>query len=183
MKRLLSIVVVTFCVILILPACRNILERSKPRAYSNSLKTPEEVVKVFCDMDAAGKRLSSSTWSELLPYIDWKDEAMESVAVVISGFKVLGVERGDNVAEINVTYDVIGEYNLDKLVPTKSIEKVLFTVIKTDNGWKISSPDTMVPHVSAKPLIIHLERIIKMESDSSAVKEIQDRIHTLESLK
>jgi hypothetical protein len=158
------------------------LWRSKPRVYSNSLKTPEEVVEVFCDMDAAGKRLSSSTWSEILPYINWREEAMESVAVVVSGFKLSRIEKTNNVANIVVEYNVIGKYWPEKIEPKRSIEKISFKVIKTDTGWKINSPDTMVPHVLSSFLIAHLEKVSKNESDFNAVREIQDKIRMVRKL-
>lgn len=177
MNKFLLIGSVLFTLILSLVACeRTTSWRSKPRVYSNSLKTPEEVVKVFCDMDAAGKRLSSSTWSEMLPYINWREEAMESVAVVISGFKLSRIERTDNVANIVVEYNVIGKYWPEKLEPKVSTEKVSFAVIKTDVGWKINSPDTMVPHVLPNFLVSHLEKVLKREHDIYAIKEIQNRI-------
>lgn len=183
MNRFFLIGVVLFSLTLSLLGCeRNTFWPSKPRVYSNSLKTPEEVVKVFCDLDAAGKRLSSSTWSEMLPYINWREEAMESVAVVVSGFKLSRIEKTNNVANIVVEYNVIGKYWPEKIVQIKSIEKVSFAVIKTEAGWKIKSPDTMVPHVLPNFLISHLERVLKKENDVNAIKEIQDRIRMIKRL-
>jgi hypothetical protein len=174
---------VIFSVLLTMLACDcSKVWRSKPRVYSNSLQTPDDVVKAFCDLDAAGKRLSSLTWSEMLPYINWREEAMESVAVVISDFKVLSIKKADNVADIVVEYDVIGKYWSDKYEPTNMIEKVSFTVIKTEDGWKIKSPDTMVPHVFPNYMISHLERVLKEEKDVNAIKEIQKRILRIKKL-
>ena len=183
MNKFLLIGSVLFTLIFSLVACeRTTSWRSKPRVYSNSLKTPEEVVKVFCDMDAAGKRLSSSTWSEMLPYINWREEAMESVAVVISGFKLSRIEKTDKVANIVVEYNVIGKYWPEKIEPKKAIEKVSFTVIKTDVGWKIDGPDTMVPHVFPDILVSHLEKVLKKENDVNAINEIQNKIRMIKKL-
>lgn len=182
MIRTILASIVGFCVLFTTTACDRIQQMSRPKVYSNSLKTPEEVVKVFCDMDGSGKRLSSLTWSEMLPYISWPEEAMESVAVVISGYKILKAKKTNESADIIVEYNVVGKYWPEKLMPIKTVEKVTFIVIKTEAGWKIKSPDTMVPHVLAQSLISHLERIVKKESDSKTAKEIRDRIHALENL-
>jgi len=183
MNRLIIHAAVVCCVMLTMLACdRNKLWKSKPRVYSNSLQTPDEVVKIFCDMDAAGKRLSSSAWSDMLPYINWREEAMESVAVVISGFTMSSIKKAEHVADIVVAYDVRGRYWPEKLEPSKSIERVSFTVVKTDAGWKIKSPDTLVPHVLPGYMISHLEGVLKKENDANAIKEIQDRILTMKKL-
>lgn len=172
-----AFIVTVICALLAMTACE-----SKPKVNRTALLTPEEVVKVFCDLDASGKRLSSLTWSEMLPYISWPEEAMESVAVVISGYKILKAKKTNESADILVEYNVVGKYWPEKLTPIKTVEKVTFIVIKTEAGWKIKSPDTMVPHVHSQSLITHLKRIIKKESDPKTVKEVQDRIHALESL-
>ncbi len=159
-----------------------LLQNSKPKIYSNSLKTPDEVVKAFCDLDAAGIRLSSLTWSEMLPYISWREEAMENVAIVISRYKISSSKKTDKAAEILVEYAIIGKYWPEKLTPAKTIEKVPFSVIKTDAGWKINSPDTMVPHVYAESLIKQLESVKKRENKPDTIKEIQDRIQMVKTL-
>ena len=56
------------------------------KIYSNTLKSPEEVVKVFCDLDANGKRLSSTTWSEMLPYIMWPDEPGWDTVILVTSY-------------------------------------------------------------------------------------------------
>lgn len=183
MIKTILVTFVGFCVLFVITTCDRIQQISRPKVYSNSLKTPDEVVKVFCDLDASGKRLSSLTWPEMQPYIIWTEEAMESAAVVISSYKLSVEEKTNQAASIIVEYDVLGKYWPGKLMPVKAVEKVTFTVIKTEVGWKIKCPDTMVPHVLPESLITHLEKIEKKEDDPNVVKEIRNRVQVLERLK
>jgi hypothetical protein len=130
---------------------------SKQRSYSNSLKTPEEVVRVFCDLDASGTRLSSSTWWDIVPYITWREEAMESAVVIISGYNLTHINKAEHKAEILVEYKVVGKYWDRRFSPGSSIEKISFNVIKTDTGWKITNLGTTVPHIYPQIFLAGLE--------------------------
>lgn len=130
---------------------------SKPRTDSNSLKTPEEVVKAFSDLDANGARLSSSTWRNVVPYITWQEEATESAVLVITGYDLTGINKTDNKAEILVEYKVIGKYWNRKFTPGSTTEKVPVNVIKTYSGWKITNLGTTVPHIYPQIFLEGLE--------------------------
>jgi hypothetical protein len=152
--------------------------KSKPKSYSNTLSTPEEVVALFCDMDFSGKRLSSLTWSEILPYTTWPDEPGWDTVLVVSKYSLSDVKRSNNTADITVEYHVVGKYGTELLQMDK-IEKVPFKVIKTENGWKIKSPDWMMPHVSPMTLLSNLEGRLKEERDSSISNRLRQEIAIL----
>ena len=154
--------------------------KSKPKSYSNTLSTPEEVVALFCDMDFTGKRLSGLTWSEILPYITWPDEPGWDTVLVVSKYKLSDVTRSANTADITVEYHVVGKYGT-KLLQMDEIEKVPFKVIKTENGWKIQSPDSMLPHVSPMTLLSNLEGRLKEEQDSSISNRLRQEIAILKT--
>ena len=130
----------------------------------NTLATPEETVKAYCDLDAQGARLTSTTWSKVLPYISWPEEAGFDRAVVISGFSVGNVQKkNDKESTVTVAYQVLGSVSGDYVAGRKT-ENVSFTVAKTERGWKITEPDFLPPHVLAQAMARHLEGTRKSET-------------------
>jgi hypothetical protein len=131
--------------------------KSKPHTPANSLKTPAEVVKVFCDLDATGTRLSSLTWRNIVPYITWQEEAMESAVVIISGYNIAHINKTESKAEILVEYKVIGKYWDRKFTPGNTTARIPVNVVKTDSGWKITNLGTTVPHIYPQVFLEGLE--------------------------
>lgn len=137
----------------------------------NPLSTPEETVKAFCDLDARGERLSSATWSKVLPYIGWSEEAGWDRVVVIEGYRVLPSERrSQTMATVTVEYQVLGVLSGAYDAVRKS-ETVLFSLEMTDRGWKIMGPDTLQPYVLAKYLAQHLEQAKSIEQAEQVRKD------------
>lgn len=152
---------------------------SKPHTPTNSLKTPEEVVKVFCDLDANGTRLSSLTWSNILPYVTWPDEATESAVVVITAYNLTNINKADNKAEILVEYKIVGKYWDRKFTPGSTTEKVHVNVIKTDSGWKITNLGTTVPHIYPQVFLEGLESraaAAEKDRDTESLKQLRKDI-------
>jgi len=183
----ISLLIIPFVAVLVffyrpLLACLefSVARMSKPNIYSNTLKTPKEVVALFCDMDFTGKRLSSLTWREILPYITWPDEPGWDTVLVVSKYKLSDVKRTNNTANITVEYNVVGKYGTE-LLQMEEIEKVPFKVIKTESGWKIESPDSMLPHVSPMTLIENLEGRLKEEQDAAVTKRLRQEIGILQA--
>jgi hypothetical protein len=130
----------------------------------NTLATPEETVKTYCELDANGVRLTSQTWQKVLPYIAWSEEAGFDRAVVISGFTIGAVQKkNEKDATVTVEYQVLGAVSADYTAGRKT-ENIRFKVTKTDRGWKITEPDFMPPHVLAKAMAKHLEGTKKIEA-------------------
>ncbi len=153
--------------------------KHEPRTYSNSLKTPEDVVKVFCDLDAKGTRLSSLTWWDILPYITWQEEAMESAVVVISYYNLTLVKKTAHKAEILVEYKVLGKYWDRRFKPDRPTEKIQVNVIKTDTGWKITNLGTTVPHIYPQVFLEGLESraaSAEKEHDTESLAQLQKDI-------
>ncbi|MEK6743669.1 MAG: hypothetical protein AABZ15_08665 [Nitrospirota bacterium] len=161
-----------YCLVLIMAAVMVLSGCSKdPATPQNTLATPEETVKAYCDLDAKGARLTSATWSKVLPYISWSEEAGFDRAVVISGFSIGKVQKkGDAESAVTVEYQVLGAVSGD-YVSGKKTESVRFKVVKTGRGWKISEPDFMPPHVLAKEMAKHLEGTKKNEAAEKVKSE------------
>ena len=132
-------------------------------APKNTLATPEETVQAYCDLDAKGTRLTSQTWSKVLPYISWTEEAGFDRSIVIDGFKIAGTKKQSETAStVSVAYEVLGSVSGDYTQARKT-ETVQFKVSKTKDGWKITSPDFMPPHVLLKVMVKHLEGTKNLE--------------------
>jgi hypothetical protein len=153
-----------YCLVLVMAAFMLLTGCSKDsRMPQNTLATPEETVKAYCDLDANGARLTSTNWSKVLPYISWSEEAGFDRAVVIAGFSIGKVQKkSDKESTVTVEYQVLGAVSGD-YVTGKKTESVQFKVLKTGRGWKISEPDFMPPHVLVKDMVIHLEGTKKSE--------------------
>jgi hypothetical protein len=129
----------------------------------NTLATPEETVKAYCDLDAKGTRLTSETWSRVLPYIAWTEEAGWDRTIVIEGYKIAKTQKQSETAStVTVEYQVSGVLSGD-YVPNKKSEIVTFKVKKTKEGWKITEPDFLPPHVLMQPMVKHLEGTKNLE--------------------
>lgn len=132
-------------------------KKSAPRMVKNPLKSPEETVKAYLDLDGQGRRLTSKTWAAVLPYISWQEEAGWDSVTVISGYEILKPEkRKDAGTAVTVRFDVVGSL-AGEYQPSRRSETVVFTVKMTEAGWKIVEPDTFRPHVLVNPLVTHLE--------------------------
>lgn len=146
---------------IVMAGCSRSANEPSPK---NTLATAEETVKAFCDLDGNAVRLTSETWSRILPYISWTEEAGWDRTVVIESYRLSKTEyRSERSAVVSVEYDVAGNLSLD-YVPSHTKETVLFAVQKTKDGWKIKEPDFMPPHVLMKPLIKHLRETKRLET-------------------
>lgn len=133
------------------------------KSAKNTLATPEETVQAYCDLDAKGTRLTSQTWSKVLPYIAWTEEAGFDRSIVIDSFKIAGSKKQSETAStVSVAYQVLGAVSGD-YVQARKTETVQFKVSKTKDGWKITSPDFMPPHVLLKAMVKHLEGTKNLE--------------------
>jgi hypothetical protein len=140
------------------------------KVQQNTLATPEETVKAYCDLDANAARLTSQTWSKVLPYIAWTEEAGWDKTIVISDYKITTTQKQSETAStVSVEYQVAGVLSGD-YVASKKMEIVKFTVKKTKEGWKITDPDFMPPHVLMKPVVKHLEGTKRLE----LARKVQD---------
>lgn len=147
-------------VIILLTGCSR--EAGVPR---NSLATAEETVRAYCDLDARGARLTSTTWSKVLPYISWTEEAGFDRAVVISGYSIGKVTKKDQETTVVVEYRVLGVVT-SSYEESERTETVRFKVSLTDRGWKITEPDFMPPHVLASVMAEHLEGTKRRELEN-----------------
>jgi len=155
-----GVAVILFAASALIVGCKGGQEGKAPR---NTLATPEETVKAYCDLDANAARLTSQTWPKVLPYIAWTEEAGWDRTIVISGYTITKTQKqSETAATVTVEYQVLGIVSGD-YKQSKKTENVPFKVTKTKDGWKITSPDFMPPHVLLKPMVKHLEGTKNLE--------------------
>jgi hypothetical protein len=155
-----GITVMLIAAIALTMGCKGGQEGKAPR---NSLATAEETVKAYCDLDAKGTRLTSETWSKVLPYIAWTEEAGWDRSIVIAGYKIAKTQKqSETEVMVSVEYQVLGVLSGD-YAQTRKAETVKFKVKKTRDGWKITDPDFMPPHVLLEPMVKHLEGTKNLE--------------------
>jgi hypothetical protein len=162
MKRTASIkIMILLAVMLIsLNGCKGAQEGKTPR---NTLATAEETVKAYCDLDGRGVRLTSESWSKVLPYISWTEEAGWDRTIVIADYRIAKTRKqSESEVTVPVEYQVMGVLSGD-YTPSRRTETISFKVKKTRDGWKITDPDFMPPHVLLKPMIKHLEGTKNLE--------------------
>ena len=80
-----GITMILFAAIALTMGCKSSQEGKLP---PNTLATPEETVMAYCDLDASAARLTSQTWSKVLPYISWTEEAGWDRTIVVSGYTI-----------------------------------------------------------------------------------------------
>lgn len=157
--RTVLLMIMTLAATVVLAGCSR--DTGTPK---NDLATPEETVRAYCDLDAQGVRLASTSWSRVLPYISWTEEAGFDRAVVIDRFTIGKVQKkSDKEATVSVEYQVLGTVSGDYAAGRRT-ETVRFKVALTGRGWKIMEPDFMPPHVLASAMVKHLEGTKKIEA-------------------
>lgn len=181
MRKFILLFTISVLLIFITACDCRVLKQSKPKNDTNSLKNPEAVVKAFCDLDAAGKRLSGPMTEEEHSYVTWPDEPGWDSVVVISGYRITNLKETSDATEVTVEYQALGKccYSYVKL---KKDEKVVYKVIKTERGWKIQSPDFMQPHVLQEQLLNYIKEGLAEEKDKEQILKYQDWIQKINDM-
>jgi hypothetical protein len=162
MKRIAYIRITVLLAVMLVDfsGCKGAREGKVPQ---NSLATAEETVKAYCDLDGKGIRLTSETWSKVMPYITWTEEAGWDRTIVIADYRIAKSQKqSDSATTVSVEYQILGDLSGD-YTPLRRTETIKFQVKKTRDGWKITDPDFMPPHVLLKPMVKHLEGTKNLE--------------------
>jgi hypothetical protein len=162
MKRIacIGLTVLLAVMLVAFSGCKRAQDVKAPR---NTLATAEETVKAYCDLDGQGTRLTSETWSKVLPYIAWTEEAGWDRTIVIADYRIAKTQKqSESAVTVSVEYHVLGVLSGD-YTPSRRTETIKFQVKKTRDGWKITEPDFLLPHVLLKPMVKHLEGTKNLE--------------------
>lgn len=132
---------------------------SKARKFLDH--TPAGRVETYVDGDYNGERLEGANWAaKYKKLVNWATEPTWDQVYVIRSYNVETGKVGDPRSTAFVTYDTLGEFDLDLLKYTVSPTRqtVTFTLEKEKGEWLIAYP-TLRPHVNMHVLIAHLERM------------------------
>lgn len=107
-------------------------------------ESPSEVVRKFCMLDYEGARLSTKTYSAILPLIAYPAEPGWDTVVGIRGYALKNEMINGDVAEVVV------EYEIDQIWPEGDLpnRQETFKLVKYGDAWKIQEY-IIYPRVSA----------------------------------
>lgn len=134
-------------------------EPTKARMFIATL--PAGKVETYVEGDFQGERLEGANWAaKYKKLVNWSTEPNWDQAYIIRSYNVESGKVGKDQAEAVVTYDTMGELDLDLLTytPSPTRQSVTFTLKKENDEWLIAFP-TLRPHPSLEAAIAHLERM------------------------
>ena len=132
----------------------------------SDIENIKSLIHQFCVLDLSGYRLSSNTYDKMSFYIDNAEESCWETGwdlfTIIDSFKIDKVKKIDNNRyDVHVTFkNIVKDFN--ESTPIKidnKDEKIIITVIKVDNTWKISKDSCYHPHVSLQTTLDKIKAI------------------------
>lgn len=120
--------------------------------------SPEDVVNTFCQLDSAGARLSTASWTTIAPFVGWAEEAGAEVISVITTFKIIKSDVFKTKANMTVEYTYLGSTDSIRFLESTTRRTIIFKLIKSNDNWKIIAPVT-APHVEWTHVIEHLKTL------------------------
>ena len=172
----------------LLSACSMATEDTNTSSSSqkaNDFSTPEQAIRSFCELDAAGERLYQGTidkQSRVQNLVRWDLEPDWKTIVIVNGFTIGQIRLVQGCALVPVTYDVSGRYSADRTMFYRAQEKISFRLVKTGNGWKIDEP-LVSPHTRSTALIRILQNRIQISDSVHEKQKLQKDIYLLKNIK
>lgn len=123
--------------------------------YRSSAK---ETVAKYCQADFEGANTHTESWKrQIQPLTTWVDGPGWDYLIVVKKFTVNEVKKSKGNIEITVGYEVIGELDGHNFSSKKAIERIVYKLVNTRDGWKINEPQPP-PHVSVNATLRLLEQ-------------------------
>ncbi len=107
---------------------------------------PEDAVRVFCQRDGHGDRLRSGTWPSIGELVTWRLEPAWDRVVLISGYRIGGVVRDGDQAEMEITYASVAEVTPQGISDVSGPDIVKVHLVRRGNAWRLLDPPPP-PHV------------------------------------
>jgi len=135
---------------------------------------PLDVVVKFCELDARGMRLSSTTSSAVTPLVAWEAAPGWDSVIVVAGCEASLVSEADAKAVVDVEYEVLGFIGGYTWYPMNTDDETVSPILVNSDRvqmelvrsrstpWQIASP-LIRPHVHPEIMLKRLRRHIGKE--------------------
>lgn len=123
--------------------------------------TPAGSLETYIDGDFKGERLEGANWAaKYKALVNWQTEPSWDQAYILRTYNIETGKTGDRQSTAFVTYDTLGEFDLDtfKYTASPTRQTVTYTLEKDKDTWLVGYP-MLRPHVSIDAMIAHLERL------------------------
>jgi hypothetical protein len=132
------------------------------RAFCQDQRSPMEIVKEYCRLDAAGGNFDSRNpnFKIIGGLLVNPDEAGYDTSVIIRSFSVGNPVAGRTGVDVQVTYANVGLLAGGTLSKEVRSEKVTFHLSKLGRSWKIDGL-RIYPHISKEWMLAEFERELR----------------------
>jgi hypothetical protein len=157
------------------------IEEIKKISDELSKLSPEEVVKLYCDLDCNGGRSGQESdviHCKIWLLVNWFEEPGWDQTWIIDGYEIYNKNIKRDRGTISVVYRVIGICSGNEFYPFCFYQLINFKLVKTEKGWKITDP-IIPPHQLKTTFIKYLTKEISLTTDKKRKEELQvliDRI-------
>jgi hypothetical protein len=161
------------------------IEEIKKISDELSKLSPEEVVKLYCDLDYNGGRSGQESdviHCKMWFLVNWFEEPGWDTGVIIDGYEIKDKSIKTTTATISVVYRVIGIFSGDEILMLGPFYQLVnFQLIKSNKGWKINQP-IISPHISRESEIKIQEYWLSITKDEKEKEKRKTNIETLKTL-
>lgn len=110
-----------------------------PGSRALTAADPVSLVRSYVKRDGNGERLGPNPWFDGV--VTWPQEPGYDSHTVIRTYEVQPPPTiAGSPAKIPVRYDVIGWITSSGFISQEKLEKFIFVVVLTDDGWRIQAP-------------------------------------------
>jgi hypothetical protein len=122
--------------------------------------TPQAYLYEWVESDFRGQRLEGANWLRLKDMVVWPNEPNWDHAYVISSYRLQSGPVTTQEANIEVTYDTLGELDTEVFTyeHSPSRQTVPFLMLPHAGRWRVGSP-RLQPHVGPEAAIEYLQRM------------------------
>ncbi len=134
------------------------------------LDSSVDVVRLYCQLDFDGNRLSSRTYAKIGSLSQWEDEPGWDTIILVKAFDVMDSSMVGDSATCTVRYDIVAILAGEKIVfpeepewqkysTRMTLPEVCFELSFVRDCWKVFRP-VVHPHVSIHCALKHIQKLL-----------------------
>lgn len=122
--------------------------------------TPGAALATYLEGDFRGERLEGASWLTYRERVSWSTEPSWHAAWVVKRYEMAPAKMTGRTASIDVTYETLGELDLNTFVfrPSPTIHTVTYRLEAPSGVWKLTDP-MLQPHPSVPAAKSFLKRM------------------------